>query len=156
MLFTFSNGLKFYIQDYFYNYSSAKETAEYIINNLPENSVLYTDNVPYSIAVVHYLDGKKDIYSVVQKDYVKYVVWDDSIYHYINELQWDDYAKTYMKEKDYRGEKLYLLFSGPHKIFLNMDKPKNYKLIFESKPAMARYEIYKVFEYVGNSNNSKK
>ena len=150
MFCTLSNGFKYLVQDYFYNYSSAKETAEFIKNNLTENSLFYTDNAPYSIALVYYLDGIKPIYSVVQRHYLKYVIWDDSFWHYVPEDEWGEYAKMLMKAEDYQGENLYLLFSGVHKNQLEMGTPKNYKLIFQSKPAMAFCETYQIFQYVGD------
>ena len=63
-LITMLNGLKFAVLDLFNPYSGAKETAEFIEKNIDKNnSIIVTDNDPYAIALVYYLDGKYDIYS---------------------------------------------------------------------------------------------
>ena len=92
--------MRYSILDYRYNYSSAKETAEYIIKNIDsKNSVIISDNSPYVISVVYYLHDKNKIFLAQTNDYIKYVVWEEYLQHLLSQKNWKVYVRQYLSIK---------------------------------------------------------
>lgn len=151
-LLTLLNGLKYSVLDIFNNYSSAKDTAEFIEKNIDKNSsILITDNDPHSIALVYYLDKKYDIYSAMHQKYFKYVVWDESLFHILSNEGWGEYVK-FMKEQnneEFKTKKIYAIVPSFDMYKLNVTNLKDFKLIYESKPAIVKFEGFRLFEYTG-------
>ncbi len=148
-LITILNGLKFAVLDLFNPYSGAKETAEYIEKNIDKNnSILVTDNDPYAIALVYYLDGKYDIYSARTQKVLHYIIWDKNLYHVLDGSKWAVYAE-YMREynNDFKDKKIYAIVSDFNLYKLNVKNINDYKLLFKSKPAVKKFEGFRVLEY---------
>ena len=148
-LITMLNGLKFAVLDLFNPYSGAKETAEFIEKNIDKNnSIIVTDNDPYAIALVYYLDGKYDIYSARTQKVLRYIIWDKNLYHVLDGSKWAVYA-DYMREynDDFKGKKIYAVVSDFNLYKLNVKNINGYKLLFKSKPAVKKYEGFRVLEY---------
>jgi hypothetical protein len=148
-ILTIFNGLKFTVLDIKYNYSSAKETAKFITKNIDkDSSMLITSNVPHCMALVYYLDG--EIYSAAKRDYVKYVVWDESLTHILSDEGWTHYIEGLKEQK-----KLYVIIPtfvvpGYENIgHLEKTQGKSFKLIYESPPAIVKFEGFRVYEYIG-------
>ena len=148
-LITILNGLKFAVLDLFNPYSGAKETAEYIEKNIDKNnSILVTDNDPYTIALVYYLDGKYEIYSARTQKPLKYIIWTENLYHVLDGSTWavyTDYMKKY--NNDFKNKKIYAIVSDFNLYKLNIEEISSYKLLFKSKPAIKKYEGFRVLEY---------
>ena len=148
-LITMLNGLKFAVLDLFNPYSGAKETAEFIEKNIDKNnSIIVTDNDPYAIALVYYLDGKYDIYSARTQKVLRYIIWDKNLYHVLDGSKWAVYA-DYMREynNDFKGKKIYAVVSDFNLYKLNVKNINGYKLLFKSKPAVKKFEGFRVLEY---------
>lgn len=148
-LLTMLNGLKYSVLELIHPYSGAKETAEYIEKNIDkQTSIIVTDNEPYSMAVVYYLDGKRDIHSVFNDKSIRYVVWDDSMFHVLSEQGYSEYAK-YMQEHnpDFKAKKLYALVPFFDFEKMGVNNIQNFKMIFESKPSIVKLEGFRLYEY---------
>lgn len=149
---TVFNGLKYAVLDIHNPYSGAKETAEFIKNNIDkDNSVIVTDNPPYAVGVVYYLNGKNSIYCAQQQKNISYVVWDKSLLFILDSSKWPEYARFVMQnEPDFKNKKLYALVPFFDADKFDVDKIDNFKLIFESKPSMVKLEGFRIYEYLNN------
>lgn len=150
---TMFNGLRYALLDLNYSYSGAKETAEFIETNIDkENSIIITDNEPYSVSVAYYLDkssGQK-IFSALSRKNLKYVVWGEHLHNMLSVNGWELYVK-YMQEQDenFRTKKIYAIFPFFNKYVLNVQDINHFKMIFESKPSILQYEGFRIYEYQG-------
>ena len=152
-LLTFFNGLKYTILDLKYNYSGAKELAEYIESNLPENAIIMSDNDPNTVAVLYYLDGKKPLWSAMQNNYIKYVTWNDNLSYYFSDKGWLLYIRLYSEARpDFvKNKEIYAVVPNfNHVHFLDKTQPKNFKLIYKTSPTIIEYEGYRLYKYIKN------
>ncbi len=152
-IFMFMNGVKYSVLDIKYNYSSAIETAKYIEKNIdPENSILITDNDPHVMGLVYYFDGKRDIYSVAHRYYIKYVIWDEKLFYILSKLGWAEYTRLEIeKNADFKNKKIYAIIPAFDTYKMEVTELKDYKLIFQSQPAIVKYEGFRVYEYTGKN-----
>ena len=134
-----------------YDYSGAKETAQWIEKHIDKDkSVIITDNDPYSIGIVYYLNGANEIYSAQHEYNIKYVVWDKKIFYILDKDGWDKYAK-YVADKEYfKNKKIYALVPFFDTDILKVSELKNYKLIYQSHPAIVKLEGFRIYEYLGD------
>lgn len=149
---TILNGIRYSVLDCLYSYSGAKETAEFIQKNIQgKDTLIITDNEPYCVALAYYLQGKKGIYSAIHQKDITYIVWDENLYHMLSDGGWDEYVKFMRQEKneDFLTKKIYAVIPTFNKYSLNIAHPKNYKLIFESKPSILKFEGFSIYEYQG-------
>lgn len=145
-LLTFLNGLQYSILDYRYNYSSAKETAEYIIKNIDsKNSVIISDNSPYVISVVYYLHDKNKIFLAQADDYLKYVVWEEYLQHLLSPKNWRVYVDKFIDTKD---KTIYAIIPFFNEIKLGIKDLESFELIYQSNPAIVRGEGFKIYKYI--------
>lgn len=152
-IFTLMNGLKYSIFDIKYNYSAAKETAQWITQNIDKNnSIIVTDNDPHAIGVVYYLKGKNEIWSAQHEYNIKYVVWDKKIFYILDKNGWNEYAKYALEYlPNFKNKKIYALVPFFDADRLNVTELKNYKLIYESHPAIVKFEGFRIYEYMGEN-----
>lgn len=151
-MLTIFNGLRYSLLEIFNPYSGAKQTAEYIKNNIPQKSFLMTDNAPYCISVIQYLDEEQDIFSMRDMKAIKYIVWNENMYKFLPADAYDVFIQ-YMKNKDerFKSQNIYVILSSFHKYFLNIGDLQNFQLIYKSKPSMLKYENYYIYKYMGNN-----
>lgn len=152
-IFTFFNGIKYAVMDMRYNYSSAKETAEFIEKNInPENSILITDNDPHVMGIVYYLDGKRNIYSVAHRYNIKYVVWDKELFYILSRYGWAEYTRLEIsKNNDFKNKKIYAIIPTFDILKMGVTDVEGYRLVYESKPAIVKYEGFRIYEYQGEN-----
>ena len=152
-IFTLMNGIKYSILDIKYNYSGAKETAQWIKNNIDKNtSVIITDNDPHAISVVYYLNGANEIYSAQHEYNIKYVVWDKKIFYILDKDGWDKYAKFVTETNPYfKNKKIYALVPFFDADRLHVTELKNYKPVYESHSAIVKLEGFRIYEYIGDT-----
>ena len=148
-LFTTANGIAFIQKDFKYNYSSAKDTAQYIKNNTDKDSLIVPTADAFGIGVYYYLSDYK-FYSVYKHNRIKYMIWnkekflDRNTAHIVfTKMLEDDIKKFNLKEK-----KIYILASN----FMNANNfevtmPEKYKLLYVSPPCFAIGEAFKIYEY---------
>ena len=149
-LLTFLNGAKSCLLELKYPYSGAKETAEFIEKNIDkDNSIIITNNEPYAVSTVYYLDGKREILSAYKGKPVRYVVWSKELLHVLTDKGWSEYVK-YMKEynPEFKNKKIYVLvpFFDTEKI--GVSDIEDFRTIFMSKPSIVRLEGYRLYEYM--------
>ncbi len=132
-------GLSFALSDVFNNYSSGKETAEYIRKNLPEDAVFIPIPEPYALSVMLYLPDRK-FWSGTHSKYVNYMHWSCNAEN--NKSFVFDYRNV--KEKN-----IYFIVSMPNPY---IDKIFNGKIevLFQSKPSIAEGESFRVIKYILN------
>ena len=150
-LLTFLNGVRYCLKDYFLSYSGAKPTAEFVKANIDEeNSLLLMDNIPYGISLVYYLEPTHKVYSVVHRTPIKYVVWDESLRHYLSDEGWDKYAKFLLQQNpDLKNKKIYAIISQYQTNKFKIKNPKNFRKIFSNnKNVILVDERYEIFEYL--------
>ena len=153
-LLTFFNGVRYCLKDYFQSYSGAKPTAKFIQSNINnENSILLMDNIPYGVALAYYLEQTHKIYSAAHKTPIKYVVWDESLHHFLSAEGWDEYVKFLMEtNQSIKNKKIYAIISQYQINKLKIKEPKNFKKIYENNNEIILIgERYKIFEYIGNN-----
>lgn len=149
-LLTFLNGAKYCILDLKYPYSGAKETAEFIEKNIDKNnSVIVTNNEPYAVSTVYYLDGKREILSAYKSKPIRYVVWSKELLHVLTDKGWSEYAK-YMKEynPEFKNKKIYVLIPFFDTEKIGVSDMENFRTVFISKPSIVRLEGYRLYEYM--------
>ena len=152
-IFMLMNGLKYCILDLKYNYSSAIETAKYIEKNIdPQNSILITDNDPHVIGLVYYFDGKRDIYSVAHRYNIRYVIWDKELFYVLSKLGWSKYTRLELeKNPNFKHKKIYAIIPAFDTYKMGVTEVKDYKLVFQSNPAIVKYEGFRIYEYTKDS-----
>ena len=152
-IFMLMNGIKYCVLDIKYNYSSAIETAKYIEKNInKQDSILITDNDPHVMGLVCYLDGKRDIYSVAHKYYIRYVVWDKKLFYILSKLAWAEYTRLEIEQNpDFKNKKIYAIIPAFDTYKMGVTELKDYKLVYQSSPAIVKYEGFRVYEYTGRT-----
>lgn len=153
-LLTTLNGVRFAILDYRYSYSGGKETAQFIERNIEKDALLLTDNVNimYDVSILPYLNKSRFVYTLLDSDFIKYVVWNEKVYQYLAGSNYDDYVR-YMKQEDekFKTDNIYLISTYFLNEVLLVNDFKNFKLIFVSKPAILKSEKYYIYKYMGNN-----
>ncbi|MCD7879690.1 MAG: hypothetical protein LUG16_07150, partial [Candidatus Gastranaerophilales bacterium] len=155
-ILTAFNGFNYYKIDIMGNYSGAKETANFIQNNItPENSLFYIDNEPYCISVVYYLnkEGKTNynLYSVIRNKNLKYVVWDEKSYYTFMTEAWSNYAEWQNEKPINKDKDIFVLRAKKNDSSSDLEKTQkhNFKKIFESSKTIDPYEGYNLYQYTG-------
>src|SRR5574344_65711 len=149
-LITTINGLKSAILDIRYNDSGAKVTAQFIEKNInKDNSLIISDNAPYCISLIYYLDGAYNIFSARHKQNIKYVVWDSTLMMLMSGNKWTKYIE-YMRAQDsqFRTKKIYAVISTFNTDVLKVGQLTDFKMIYQSPPNILKYEGYRVYEYM--------
>ena len=97
---------------------------------------------------MYYLDGKYDIYSARTQKVLHYIIWDKNLYHVLDGSKWAVYTE-YIKEynDDFKDKKIYAIVSDFNLYKLNVKNINDYKLLFKSKPAVKKFEGFRVLEY---------
>lgn len=116
-----SNVINIYKNDYKYNYSSSKELADYINENVEQNSIMIADRDAEVSSVIPYIENGSKFWNIRTKQYYTYVTWNwdrereiegeevekeieecfkenDNLY-YIHCTKRPDETKTYLEEK---------------------------------------------------------
>ena len=127
-----------YIIDYDlkYNYSSSKQTAIFIDNNIKKGSTFITNGCYKVHSIIPYL-SKNDykFYSLPRKDYFTYEVWD----HRHDSLD-INYIEKFLKNSK---NDIYFICAGK----CNFNSISNFEFIFESEKSKEYFEIYKINRY---------
>lgn len=88
------NGINYYILDLKGNYSSAKDTANFIRKNIDINSsILLIRNEAYSISLAYELGNDANLYSITRDNHLKYVTWDEKVSKKMSCEDWLEYCK---------------------------------------------------------------
>lgn len=149
-LITFFNGLRYSILDYRYNYSSAKDTAEYIIKNInPEDSVIVSDNVNYVISIIFYLHDKNKIFQTYTNEPIKYVVWNENLKYILHDDEWNVYVKDLKTKPDFKDKTIYIILP-----FLNVSSGfvthlSEFEAVYISSIPVVSGEGFALYKYVG-------
>ncbi len=154
-ILTIYNGISFYIKDILYNYSGAKETAEYIKENInPDNSILLTDHETISISLVYYLNDKYILNSVTRNLPLKYVIWNEYVFSGLTPEQWKKYLAMAILPNEIKNYDIYIIKSKyQESITTPIDHDnENLKKIFSSQNTIKKYESYNIYKYVKNKN----
>ena len=148
-LFTTANGVIFIQKDFKYNYSSAKDTANYIKNNIDKDSLIIPTADAFGLGVYYYLPDYK-FYSVYKHNEIKYMIWNKenlldkkNAHNVFTEMLNQDIKKHRLYSK-----KIYILASN----FMNINNfettmPEKYKLLYVSPPCFSIGEAFKIYEY---------
>ncbi len=137
-LMTTPNGLNICRMEYLYDYSAAKPTAEYIMENIDKNSVILSDTFPMSESVFLYLPEGYEIIDVNNDKPTTFVVWKKNIIHRFSLEEWQNYILNH----NFGGKKIYILQSkNQAKVF------ENGTLKFVSPKSIMRYEDFVLQEY---------
>lgn len=140
-IFSFLNGLKFTILDLFNNYSSAKDTAEFIKQNIPSDAVLIPLPEPYAISLMLYLPDRK-FWSGTNTTYIKYMKWS------CNKNNSNDIIFDF---KDVKAKNIYFLISIPNPAIEELLKNK-IDILYTSPPSIAEGEAFKIIKYIQSNN----
>lgn len=124
------------------NYSSAYETAEWIKENLEDNSIFICTSMPLSSAIIPYIN--KDVFWSPQTlDYFSFTSWDEN---YRTGYSLRDLQKR-VKENFEENQNLYLIYTDDfNEETMNYLEESGYiSKIFESQIAVKEeYTIYKI------------
>ena len=106
-LLTFGDGLKMLKDDYVKDFSGGKKTAEFILKNVPQNSVILSNDPVTSTSVSAYLFENKDKYKFWYNgynDFYTYTLWNKPIL--------PAYASINVSELLKKYDTVYLLISS--------------------------------------------
>ena len=135
-----------------YNYTGAKETAEFIRQNISKDSVFLIDCEPYLISLIYYLDNDYNFYSPLRAKYIKYVKWDNLSSKIINNQALSDFIAYYKETKNIKSNIYFIQTYDEEKIKerngINKNLNNNFKQIFESGFIVENREGYKIFRYI--------
>lgn len=133
---------KWIIQEIKYNFSSAKETAYFINKNLPKDSIITCNNMPYVSSIIPYT---KDVsfYSLQKDENFTYVTWEENTEEIFNESYLNIIKK--MKEKQ---ENIYYisLIKDKNAYIEQLENEGKIVKIFESQTSRTKenYIIYNI------------
>ena len=151
-LLTVSNGIKSYILDININYSSAKQLAQYIENNInPDSSIILTEHEPFTLPVVYYLNNKYKLISLVRENdnELKYIKWDTDTITVLKPLSWLNGA--YLYSKQYNNKDIYIIRNNINESdSYNSLFNEYFTLIFEADKSMLPYEKYMIYKFEKN------
>ena len=144
-LMTCFNGFNYALKDISSNYSSAKETALFIKENIPQDSVLIPTEDGCALGIYYYLPDRK-FWSLRRHSYIKYMKWikeDNDVYedYYFTKLLNDNIKK-------YKLKNVYIISSD----FMNLHHfeqkmPDKYKRVFSSSKALSLGESFDVYKF---------
>ena len=151
-ILTSYNGINYYIMEIKYNYTGAKEAAEFIKQNISKDSVFLIDCEPYLISLIYYLDNDYNFYSPLRAKYIKYVKWDNLSSKIINNQALSDFIAYYKETKNIKNNIYFIQTYDEEKIKerngINKNLNNNFKQIFESGFIVENREGYKIFRYI--------
>ena len=152
MVFNILTGIFYMGIDVLYNYSSAKETAEFINENIEDESIMITGNqVEFCSSIACYTEGIK-YYYIQREDFFSYVILDE-----VNRLNLteEEFLKTLEKFDDENN--LYYIYSNvkvtkasDKKVVENMEEKGILEKIFQSKKAPLSNESYVIYRVMAN------
>ena len=144
-------GIKSAILDYTYNYSSAKETAEFIKNNIAQDSLIIPNLEACPLAVYLYLPQYK-FYSAYTDKQIKYMIWYKQMIRPDNDFS--EYVEKSIKKHAHSAAYVIVssLLDANH---LEKTLPEKYKLIFKSSPSIVSGETFRVYQYTGSTGINK-
>lgn len=137
-------GISNILLDIEYKYSSAKQTANFINENIEKNSIMISNNMPIASAIIPYIKDFK-IWNPQREEYFTYVIWDNN-----NEKSLYTDFKYKIEEKIDKNEKLYYIYAKEYENIeedkiLKLEQDKYLTKIFESDKSMnEEYIIYKI------------
>lgn len=143
------NGINYYNLELKYDYAGAKETANFIKKNLPQNAVYLIDNEPYMIALAYYLGDDYKLYSITRNKTLNYVVWDK-----ISNLYFSNEASSMYCTTLYNYRKNIYVIKAIAQERINDDaaledvEDSKFKLLYSSGYTIEPNESYKVYKFV--------
>lgn len=142
-LMTFFCGLHAVFLDMMFNYSSAKQTADFLERNISKEAVVFPNIDAFGLAVYAFAPDVR-FFSIYKDKDIKYMQWytpgvyPDSDFSHI--------VETKIKENKFK--KTYILVSSVMNVqHLEKTIPDKYKLVFKSNPSIATGEAFRVYEY---------
>lgn len=136
-------GIRLYIiNEIKYNYSSAKDTALFINNNISENAVITCNNMPYISAIIPYVNNIS-FYSLQEEKIFSYVTWNGNEEVLLNS-QYLDKIKELKKENN---ETYYILPKKDKDEYIEqLEEQKIFIPIFESDNSLQgeSYTLYRI------------
>lgn len=125
--------------DYHCNYSSAKETAEYINENIDENSIFVCTNMPKASAVIPYTSNYKYWSPQIKKDF-SFVSWNEEYTNTYTVGEFKDMLEEFEKN-------IYLLYTDDwnDEIIIDFENENYIEPLFESNESI-RGEDYKIYK----------
>ena len=148
LLVNILNGLIFCFEELNYEYSSAKEIAEYMNKNFDKNSIILVGNQPeYCISIIAYTDLK--FYFIPRGKYYTYAVYDD-----INKKKLNKDFIEEIENKFKENENLYYIYSkrkvnkklSDKKIVKDLEKKEILVEIYESSKKVLSDEEYIIYK----------
>ena len=124
------------------NYSSAYETAEWIKNNLEDDSIFICISMPLSSAIIPYIN-RDAFWSPQTLDYFSFTSWDEN---YRTGYSLRDLQKR-VKENFQENQNLYLIYTYDfnEETMKSLEEQGYITKIFESNVAVQEeYAIYKI------------
>lgn len=145
---TIMNGIRYSASDLLENYSSAKVTAQYIQKNIPENALIITTQDPFALGLYYYLPENR-IWSIMQRKYIKYVVWDKNLVIVRMKKDWSMIVRKRFSE-EMKQQPIYVIspsydFGCGTEIFAEDD----WKMIYLSPPSIAYGEGFAIYHFIG-------
>lgn len=136
-------GLHAAILDLLCNYSSAKQTADFLQQNTPQNAVIIPNYDAFSLAVRQSAPEKYFFSPYLGKE-LKYMIWYNP--GVISDDMFTKLVEKRVKENNFKN--VYILVSSFFDVqHLEKTLPQKYKLIYESEPSIAIGEAFRVYKY---------
>ena len=144
-------------QEYKQNYSSAKQAAEYIMQNIEKDAIFICTDRALGSAIIPYTD-RNNFWSPQIEDYFTFVTWDDTT----NKKYAQEEIQRKVAELYKQNKKLYFIYSGKWDASVNWDEYEiDYMIkngyieeLYKTDNAIKveeRYTIYRITEdYIYN------
>ena len=133
-------GIRDYILELEYDYSGAKKVADFIEENLEENSIIICDNVPRATAVIPYVNKNIKFWGLHKENYFTYIEWDETLYR---EYSYEELLKNIEKLKS-NGKVYYLYWNNAQNRILIHERG-SFKKMFEITDTIIN-ETYILYE----------
>ena len=121
-------------------YSDGKYTAEYIKNELPEDALFISDNIPYASTVLAYLGGDYEFYYGGEQKTESYADWSKAQSSTVRLEELLAWVKTAFPQR----EEFYILKTADSCI-KEAEGLKEYEICYQTPEAAARGEEYTIY-----------
>ena len=136
------------VYDIIYNYSSSRETAKFISENIEKGSIMVTGDLPEACSSIIAYTDKVKFYNVQMDDYFSYITWNGKI----REKLEDDFIDK-LKKKFNGNEDLYYVYvkdkvfkQNDKKLIKKLVKQNVLKKVYESNTAFEFEETYIIYK----------
>ena len=144
-----------YKNDYKYNYSSSKELADYINENVEQNSIMLAEKDAQASTIIPYIENGSKFWNIRTKQYYTYVTWN---WDRERDIEGEEVEKEIEEDFD-EDDNLYYIYctKRPDDIKEYLEKEGKLEEVYATEPSLMdeTYILYKINKQKLDMNSDK-